>query len=90
MKCIKCTGRMWVEIDRIDKRHYDVVCVNCGKRVMVDTSNDPFGELLRRVVLAKSQTVYFLYDRPHINRRTVLARRGEEWRIVREQDFHYG
>lgn len=89
MHCKKCKGRVWVETDRPSSRFYDLVCINCGKRSLVDTRKGKFGAWLRESVLGPTNTTYFWVDRPHVNRRTLIARRGEEWRIVgeRAQDF---
>lgn len=79
-----------MEPERNTTRYYDLVCVQCGWRKMVDTFKNPFGKLLRKKVLFNEVTTYFWVDRPHIGRRTLLERSGEDWRIVFEYNIPDG
>lgn len=90
MKCKKCTGTVWLETERPTARHYDLVCINCGWRIMVDTSRNPFGKWLRKTVLKKDNSGLFWVNREHIGRRTLLERDGKDWRIVFEHNISDG
>jgi hypothetical protein len=79
-----------VETERPDDKHYDVVCINCGWRKVVDTFTNPFGQWLRKQVLYKDSGIIYIIDRPHIGRRTVLEQKGKRWRIVREYNISDG
>lgn len=90
MHCKKCTGNVWVETERNTARYYDMVCIQCGWRIMVDTWKNPFGKWIRKKVLYRETSTFFWVDRPHIGRRTLLERNGEDWRIVFEHNISDG
>lgn len=90
MHCKRCDGTIWVETERDTGRYYDLVCIACGRRKHVDTWKNPFGKWLRRNKLYSQTSALFWVERPHIGRRTLLERNGEEWRIVFEHNISDG
>lgn len=85
MYCLRCKGAVWLEVEYPLWRYYDLTCLKCGRRKVLDTHNDTLGKRLREMVLNDIGVTYFWVERPHVGKRTLLARRGKDWKVVGER-----
>jgi DNA-directed RNA polymerase subunit RPC12/RpoP len=49
IKCIKCSGRVFVDRVYLSNDHLELVCINCGKRDMFHPP-EKFGKLIQWIM----------------------------------------
>lgn len=54
MRCIKCSGRVFVDRIFSEKTHVELFCLSCGKRWMLDKARSKLARWLLRLEEARA------------------------------------